>query len=179
MDNLTKVLVAALENALQALYNVPEVGKKYDQQHSDTQMAATLVINDALKLATESASAGPLETLEAEPVAAAPLEMPEPAGPVPAGKPLSDGDVFNYQLLGRLQMDCEYYLGFGNRSKKHLWALDEAAQIQKMKELYAELPEKPEWLTFAEIEKYEAEMVRSEDAASVQANQPKTPGKDT
>lgn len=55
MSTLTKVLVAALENALQALYNVPEVGKKYDQQHSDTQMAATLVINDALKLAAEPA----------------------------------------------------------------------------------------------------------------------------
>lgn len=72
-------------------------------------------------------------------------------------------DTFNYQLLARLQQDCEYYLGFGARHKKHLWAQDEAEQIQKMKELYAALPEKPEWITLADIEKYEAEMVRSVD----------------
>ena len=74
-------------------------------------------------------------------------------------KDASGGDVFGYQLLGRLKQDCDYYLGFGQRHKKHLWALDEAAQIQKMKELFANLPEKPEWITLADIEKYEAEMV--------------------
>lgn len=71
----------------------------------------------------------------------------------------NDRNRFEYQLLSRLQMDCEYYLGFGSRNKKHLWALDEAAQIEKMKELYAGLPEKPEWITLADIEKYEAAMV--------------------
>lgn len=71
-------------------------------------------------------------------------------------------DAFNYQLLGRLQQDCEYYLGAGARNKKHLWALDEVEQIQKMKELYAGLPEKPEWLTLADIEKYEAALIRPE-----------------
>ena len=65
---------------------------------------------------------------------------------------------FNYQLLGRLQQDCEYYLGHGNRAKKHLWAGDEAQQIAKMKEIYAALPEKPEWLTLDRIEQYEAAM---------------------
>lgn len=68
-------------------------------------------------------------------------------------------DTFNYQLLSRLQQDCEYYLGFGGRHKKHLWAQDEAEQIKKIKELYAALPEKPEWITLADIEKYEAAMV--------------------
>ncbi len=71
----------------------------------------------------------------------------------------SDCNAFDYQLLSRLKQDCEYYLGFGSRNKKHLWAQDEAAQIQKMKELYAGLPEKPEWITLADIEKYEAAMV--------------------
>lgn len=71
----------------------------------------------------------------------------------------SDCNEFDYQLLGRLQQDCEYYLGFGARNKKHLWALDEAEQIQKMKALYAGLPEKPEWITLSDIEKYEAAMV--------------------
>mgnify|MGYP004701939413 FL=1 len=72
---------------------------------------------------------------------------------------VNDRDKFSYQLLARLQQDCEYYLGFGARNKKHLWAQDESEQIQKMKELYAGLPEKPEWITLADIEKYEAAMV--------------------
>jgi hypothetical protein len=65
---------------------------------------------------------------------------------------------FNYQLLSRLQQDCDYYLGHGNRAKKHLWAGDEAMQIAKMKEIFAALPEKPEWLTPERIEQYEAAM---------------------
>lgn len=68
-------------------------------------------------------------------------------------------DTFNYQLLSRLQQDCEYYLGFGARNKKYLWALDEAEQIKKMRDLYAVLPEKPAWITRADIDKYEAAMV--------------------
>jgi len=68
-------------------------------------------------------------------------------------------DTFNYQLLSRLQQDCEYYLGFGARNKKYLWALDEAEQIKKMRDLYAVLPEKPAWITLADIDKYEAAMV--------------------
>lgn len=71
---------------------------------------------------------------------------------------IDDATKFDYQLLSRLQMDCEYYLGHGNRAKKHLWAGDEAEQIKKMKELYAALPEKPEWLTLERIEQYEAAM---------------------
>lgn len=30
---------------------------------------------------------------------------------------------FRYMLLGRLQADCEYYLGFGNRNPNRLWGL--------------------------------------------------------
>jgi len=67
--------------------------------------------------------------------------------------------TFDYQLLGRLQQDCDYYLGHGNRAKKHLWAGDEAAQIAKMKEIYEGLPEKPEWLTLEQIAQYEAAMI--------------------
>ena len=66
---------------------------------------------------------------------------------------------FEYQLLGRLQQDCDYYLGAGGRSKKHLWALDEAAQIEKMKELYEILAVKPEWITLEDIKGYEEKMV--------------------
>mgnify|MGYP000119775375 FL=1 len=36
-----------------------------------------------------------------------------------------------YMLLGRLQMDCNYYLGAGNRNSKHLWAGTPKEQIEK------------------------------------------------
>lgn len=29
---------------------------------------------------------------------------------------------FEYQLLGRLKSDCDYYLGFGYAFEGHLWA---------------------------------------------------------
>lgn len=68
-------------------------------------------------------------------------------------------DRFNYMLLSRLQEDCEYYLGYGNRDAKHsLWAGDEQAQIDKMRELYAAVPIKPEWLTEQQINEYAAQM---------------------
>jgi hypothetical protein len=73
--------------------------------------------------------------------------------------PHAPHDVFNYQLLSRLQADCEYYLGHGQRAAKHLWAGDEAAQIAKMRELYEGFDEKPEWLTLEDIARYEAAMV--------------------
>ena len=37
---------------------------------------------------------------------------------------------FRYMLLGRLQADCEYYLGFGNKSSRRLWAGSEKTQIE-------------------------------------------------
>jgi hypothetical protein len=40
-------LAAAIDEALSALMNVPEVGKRYDQQHSDTQIKAYLRLKDA------------------------------------------------------------------------------------------------------------------------------------
>lgn len=88
---------------------------------------------------------------------------PEPAAEPETTTISNSYATFDYQLLARLQQDCKYYLGFGGRSKKHLWALDEAEQIQKMKELYAALPEKPEWITLADIENYELAMVGPAD----------------
>lgn len=74
---------------------------------------------------------------------------------------IDDPNRFNYQLLGRLQQDCDYYLGNGNRSKKHLWAGDEAEQIKKMKELYEGLPEKPQWITPEDIARYAEQFLAS------------------
>ena len=64
----------------------------------------------------------------------------------------------DYVLLDRLRADCEYFLGAGGRSKKHLWAGNVHAQIKKMRELYDALPEKPEWLTTEAIDRYAAQM---------------------
>lgn len=65
---------------------------------------------------------------------------------------------FEYMLLSRLQMDCNYYLGHGGRCAKQLWAQDEQKQIDKMRELYDLLPVKPEWLTRKQIDEYAAKM---------------------
>lgn len=65
---------------------------------------------------------------------------------------------FEYMLLDRLRMDCEYYLGAGKRGEKHLWAGNRQAQIAKMRELYEMIPDKPEWLTPEMINSYEARM---------------------
>ena len=66
----------------------------------------------------------------------------------------SDG----YFLLSRLKADCEYFLGAGGRAEKHLWAGNVREQIAKMRELYDALPEKPEWLTQEDIERYAQRM---------------------
>ena len=64
----------------------------------------------------------------------------------------------DYALLDRLRADCEYFLGAGGRSEKHLWTGNVHAQIKKMRELYDALPEKPEWLTAEAIDRYAAQM---------------------
>ena len=64
----------------------------------------------------------------------------------------------DYVLLDRLRADCDYFLGAGGRSEKHLWAGNVHAQIKKMRELYDALPEKPEWLTVEAIDRYAAQM---------------------
>lgn len=68
-------------------------------------------------------------------------------------------DNYLYMLLNRLQNDCKYWLGYGNRCDKYLWAGNPRDQIAKMRAIYAMLPEKPEWLTSAMIDDYEARMI--------------------
>jgi hypothetical protein len=74
-------------------------------------------------------------------------------------------DKFYYMLLDRLRQDCEYYLGYGNRNAKHLWAENEKEQIEKMKELYNGFSDngKPEWLTYEQILQYEKLMIKGEN----------------
>lgn len=68
---------------------------------------------------------------------------------------------FDYMMLSRLQTDCKYYLGNGNRNKENLWAGDEQKQINEMKKLYNKFvdDDKPEWLTYEQILDYEKSMV--------------------
>ena len=67
-------------------------------------------------------------------------------------------NTFNYMMLDRLKSDCEYYLCYGGRNAKSLWAHDEQRQIDKMRELYDSLPIKPKWLTMDQIDEYAARM---------------------
>lgn len=64
----------------------------------------------------------------------------------------------DYRLLSRLKADCDYFLGAGGRAEKHLWAGIVREQIAKMRELYAALPDEPEWLTMEDIDRYAQRM---------------------
>lgn len=66
-----------------------------------------------------------------------------------------------YRLLSRLKSDCEYFLSTGARAEKHLWAGSVDEQIDKMREIYDLLPEKPEWLSKQDIDNYERQMIES------------------
>lgn len=70
--------------------------------------------------------------------------------------------AFIYEFLGKLQQDCEYYLGNGNRNPIHLFYGIEYLHIDKMKEIYASIPdeEKPRWCTAYQINNYESRMIK-------------------
>jgi hypothetical protein len=61
-------------------------------------------------------------------------------------------------LLDRCLDDCKYFLGYGNGCEKHLYYGNIPKHIDKMKEIFNNLSEKPEWTSMEEIEKYELEM---------------------
>lgn len=85
---------------------------------------------------------------------------------------ISSDSSHNYQLLSRLQSDCKYYLGacVENQvdmvtAQKHLWAGTIEGQIDKMREIYENLPEneKPAWLSLSDIDQYEKKMLAARD----------------
>ena len=95
-----------------------------------------------------------LDLFMGSPAQAEPEDSPPEA---PEAEEASDfKDV--YRLLSRLKEDCDYFLGAGERQEKHLWAGNAAAQLDKMRELYALVPEKPEWLTEQELSDYAQRM---------------------
>lgn len=73
---------------------------------------------------------------------------------------LQNEKPFRYMMLSRMKSDCDYYLGYGNRYAKHLWAGDEREQIDCMKALWNSFSakDKPEWLTWDQILDYEQQM---------------------
>ena len=100
----------------------------------------------------------------------------------PDEPPATKADVFqsntpadlsaDYQLLSRLKADCDYYLGAGGRSDKHLWADSADEQIVKMRELYDKLPDKPEWLTAQQLDEYARRMVTPSERDVFEGNSP-------
>lgn len=89
-------------------------------------------------------------------------------GPEVQDTPVQKKDyVSEYRLLDRLRSDCDYFLGEGNRSEKELWAGSVQGQISKMRELYALIPEKPEWLSEESINSYATRMVEKSQEQSV------------
>jgi len=70
-------------------------------------------------------------------------------------------EKFNYQMLGRLKSDCDYYLGYGNHSAKNLWGITEQNHIEEMKKIYNwfDNDKKPEWLTYEQILEYKNLMI--------------------
>lgn len=82
----------------------------------------------------------------------------------------SEDNEYQYMLLDRLKTDCEYFLGNGNRNEKYLWAGSVDDQIEKMKELWNKLSEKPEWLTIEDINNYE-KLMKNENANLVEAKE--------
>ena len=63
-----------------------------------------------------------------------------------------------YRLLSRMAMDCNYFLGAGDRHEKFLWAGNVKNHIKTMKDIWNSLKVKPEWLTMEQIEAWEKEM---------------------
>ena len=75
-------------------------------------------------------------------------------------KIFSSGDEgYPYAMLDRMKSDCEYYLGYGNRSSKYLWGKEPKQHIEIMKAIYNRLDPKPEWLTIDKINEYEKNML--------------------
>lgn len=75
---------------------------------------------------------------------------------------------FRYQLLDRLWTDCAYFLGYGGRHSKYLWAGNVMDQITYMREIWNSFSEeeKPMWLSAEQIDSYEAQMQAEDKTVS-------------
>jgi hypothetical protein len=64
-----------------------------------------------------------------------------------------------YMMLGRLQSDCDYFLGWGKGSVRNLYYDNIPEHIAEMKKLWDMLNIKPEWLSYDDILDYEEKMI--------------------
>lgn len=78
---------------------------------------------------------------------------------------LKGNSQFRYQMLSRMKSDCDYYLGYGNRNERHLWANSVEKQLDYMQKIYDSFPDdmKPEWLTQEDINRYREKMLNGDD----------------
>lgn len=67
---------------------------------------------------------------------------------------------FNYMFLGRLQMDIEYFLNYGNRNEKHLYYQNAKEHIKETIALWKKLPVKPEWLRASQLIEYKKQLLK-------------------
>lgn len=69
------------------------------------------------------------------------------------------GQRFEYMMLGRLEADCRFYLGYGMRDANYaLYYFDERTHIDEMLKLYGKIVVKPDWLTMEGICGYAEQM---------------------
>ena len=140
-------------------FSSEELGVKY-----------SLFNGDGITIEWEDTQGGPHETKLSWPQAAGIVQrlvdegryLEAPAASEPEQKDETQPFSAEYRLLDRLCADCEYFLGEGQRAEKHLWAGSVEAQIAKMRELYAQLPEKPDWLSPETIDAYARRMAAPE-----------------
>ena len=140
-------------------FSSEELGVKY-----------SLFNGDGITIEWEDTQGGPQETKLSWPQAAGIVQrlvdegryLEAPAVSEPEQKDETQPFSAEYRLLDRLCADCEYFLGEGQRAEKHLWAGSVEAQIAKMRELYAQLPEKPDWLSPETIDAYARRMAAPE-----------------
>ena len=72
---------------------------------------------------------------------------------------LAKSDKFEYMMLSRLIQDAKYFIDYPDL--KHLWARTLDEHIKQMKEQYAKLDPKPEWISEEEINNLAKQMKES------------------
>lgn len=67
---------------------------------------------------------------------------------------------YDYMMLDRLRMDCDYFLGYGNAFLGHLYYKDIETHINEMIKIYESFSEfeKPKWITREDIDDYKKRM---------------------
>lgn len=160
-----RVSTGTLAELVQSFSYTLEVGKSYERERGNAKInmnpknieALVKNIDNAKNNAAANGYSGnSYRVATPEEIASATATAPDAVNEEGNAK----GNEFNYQLLGRLRSDCDYFLGAGNRSERQLWAGNVADQIAKMKELWGSFPEdsKPQWLSLEDIMQYEKDM---------------------